>query len=236
MDKHIFTGNYENCKIGNIVSISGDRGKSVGFTQEALPCLAPKMSFWKVWHNNIGKIKEEENTRYYIYEFYHQVLKGLDPELILENLTDDTILLCYEENLDFCHRHLVAFWFELFLGVKTSEVKIEKDTGKIIELERPEYLKEELESVIKEDYPMHHFNSVRAAYLFNQAETLEKGNWAKLKRTPGLINELPELWGWEVAGLRIMAEEEEEKYQKEVMRNEKNLTKKNNLNTRTIRK
>lgn len=27
MKKRIFTGNYEECKIGNLISISGDRGK-----------------------------------------------------------------------------------------------------------------------------------------------------------------------------------------------------------------
>lgn len=27
MNKRIFTGNYEECKAGNLISISGDRGK-----------------------------------------------------------------------------------------------------------------------------------------------------------------------------------------------------------------
>ena len=27
MNKRIFTGNYEECKVGNLISISGDRGK-----------------------------------------------------------------------------------------------------------------------------------------------------------------------------------------------------------------
>lgn len=66
MKKRIFTGNYEECKIGNLISISGDRGKSVGFTGKAIPQLAPKRKFWEVWHNNIGKIPEEQNNRYYI--------------------------------------------------------------------------------------------------------------------------------------------------------------------------
>ena len=41
MKKRIFTGNYEECKIGNLISISGDRGKSVGFTGKSIPQLAP---------------------------------------------------------------------------------------------------------------------------------------------------------------------------------------------------
>ena len=31
MIKRIFTGNYTDCKAGNLISISGDKGKSVGF-------------------------------------------------------------------------------------------------------------------------------------------------------------------------------------------------------------
>ena len=40
MKKRIFTGNYEECKIGNLISISGDRGKSVGFTGKSIPQLS----------------------------------------------------------------------------------------------------------------------------------------------------------------------------------------------------
>lgn len=35
----IFTGNYENCKVGNLVSISGDKGKSVGFNGNSYTIL-----------------------------------------------------------------------------------------------------------------------------------------------------------------------------------------------------
>ena len=58
----IYTGSYKNCKSGNLISISGDRGKKVGYTGKALPALAPKRAFWKVWESNIGKIDEYENT------------------------------------------------------------------------------------------------------------------------------------------------------------------------------
>ena len=29
MIKRIFTGNYTDCKVGNLISISGDKGKSI---------------------------------------------------------------------------------------------------------------------------------------------------------------------------------------------------------------
>lgn len=71
--------------------------------------LAPKLSFWKVWHKNqnFGMISEEENNKYYVEHYYEQVLLKLDPEEIYREL-DNSILLCYEENTEFCHRHIVA--------------------------------------------------------------------------------------------------------------------------------
>ena len=62
-----------------------------------------------------GKISEEENTRYYIEEYYKQVLSKLDPERVYRKL-DNSTLLCYEDPDDFCHRHVVAAWFNLLLG------------------------------------------------------------------------------------------------------------------------
>lgn len=183
MGKIILTGNYENCKIGNVISISGDKGKSAGFSGQTMTILAPKKSFWQIWHNNIGKISEEENIEYYIREFYNQVLKNLDSQEVLEKLPNKAILLCYENNMDFCHRHLVAFWFELFLGIKTYEVRQNGNRETIVSLGRPEYLKEKLEKIIKESYPMHDFESIHDAYLYNKANGYFNEDGKKLKLT-----------------------------------------------------
>lgn len=109
MNKTILTSNYKSIKNGNRISISGDKGKTANFEGKTLSELAPKKEFWQKWHDNIGKINEEENTLYYVKEYYHQVLKKLDPEILYNSLPNKTILLCYEESTDFCHRHLVAF-------------------------------------------------------------------------------------------------------------------------------
>ena len=45
MNQRIFTGNYDECRRGNLISISGDRGKSIGFVGKAIPQLAPKRGF-----------------------------------------------------------------------------------------------------------------------------------------------------------------------------------------------
>mgnify|MGYP003303975650 CR=1 FL=1 len=56
--------------------------------------------------------------------------------------------------MDFCHRHLLAFWFELFLEVRTSEVYENPVRETLRKLDRPEYLKDMFEEIIKEEYDM----------------------------------------------------------------------------------
>lgn len=160
----IMTSNYKNCVTENGISISGDRGKRAGFTGPALPELAPKFEFWKVWHNTLGKIPKEASDRYYVREYYKQVLKGLDPAAVLKKIPEGSILLCYETADEFCHRHLVAYWFELFLGISTSEVIENPKRETVRKVNRPEYLKRMLEDVIKEEYDMNDFTIIKMLY------------------------------------------------------------------------
>lgn len=151
----IFTGSYDNCKLGDLVSISGDRGRSVGFTGNAYTKLAPKKEFWKIWHDNIGKISEEENNKYYMEEYYKQVLSKLDAKTVFEELSKfgkNVVLLCFEGNNDFCHRQLVAVWLERELGIKVPEIAIDKE-GNIQVLERNPILVEQFNKVMDELKP-----------------------------------------------------------------------------------
>ena len=149
MNKRIFTGNYDECKAGNLISISGDRGKSVGFDGKAIPQLAPKRKFWTIWHDNIGKISDEANTRYYIQEYYRQVLSKVNIEELLRG-EKDPILLCYEKGQDFCHRHILAEYIEMLYGIKVRDIKVDKNLN-IEENKRPEYIRRMLESVIEKE-------------------------------------------------------------------------------------
>lgn len=148
----IFTGSYDRCEIGNLVSISGDRGKSVGFKGNAYLKLAPKMKFWKVWHDNIDKISKKENTRYYVENYYNQVLKSLDPkdtlDEIIQTFGKNPILLCYE-NEGFCHRFIPAVWFEEKLGIKVPEISINKNCD-IKGVKEQESIKEEVRELLLE--------------------------------------------------------------------------------------
>ena len=106
----------------------------------------------------------------------------------------------------------MAFWLELFLDIKTYEVK-EVDNYKLKKQERPEYLKEVLENIIKESYNMHGFQSIRAAYLFEGAEKLEE-NIKEMYKGKVLDEYEGELYTI-AARLRMDADEAEENYLKE---------------------
>ena len=149
MNQRIFTGNYDECKTGNLISISGDRGKSIGFVGKAIPQLAPKRVFWNIWHSNMGKISSEANDRYYIQEYYRQVLSKVNIEELLRG-EKDPILLCYEKGQDFCHRHILAEYIEMLYGIKVRDIKVDKNLN-IEENKRPEYIRRILESVIEKE-------------------------------------------------------------------------------------
>lgn len=169
----ICTSSYDNWKtdIYMAYSISGDRGKDANYNGKCYLDLAPKQAFWRTWKDQIGKISEEENNRYYVEEYWKQVLSKLDPEKVYKELNCST-LLCYEDNTKFCHRHIVAAWLEILLGVKVPEMKI-KDF-KIEEVERPEYIKEYLEDAMRLNRKMRGFTSLRALYLFEKGEKFEQ--------------------------------------------------------------
>lgn len=169
----ISTSSYKNWPTDMYVtySISGDRGRGSNYNGRCYSKLAPKFSFWKKWHDNIGKVSEEENNKYYVQEYWKEVLSKLDPEKVYDDL-DNSILLCYEDENEFCHRHIVAAWFEILLGVDVSEKKIVD--GSLEEVERPLYIKDYLEDAMRSSQNMRGFNSLRALYLFEKSEALEE--------------------------------------------------------------
>lgn len=162
----IYTSNYKNTKKSCFatISISGDRGKKGKFTGECYPKLAPKKDFWKIWHANIGKISEEENMEYYIREYWIEVLSKLDPIDVYKDL-DNHILVCYEKPEEFCHRQIVAAWFELFMpNVIVPEIKV---IGHYMEnKERPLYpkIKAYLEECIKQTINIEGYDDIKSWY------------------------------------------------------------------------
>ena len=149
----ITTSCYSSCNLndGNFhyCSISGDRGKRVGYVGKCYRALAPKLSFWEIWHSNIGKIPVLDNDRFYVREYYKQVLSKLDPKEVYKELDDQTtILLCYEPHNEFCHRHIVSAWMELATGKIVPEI-MQQENSNLINVSKPIWVKEYLEDIIK---------------------------------------------------------------------------------------
>ena len=71
--------------------------------------LKPTWEIWQSWTANHNELE-------YARKFNLDVLSPLDPKLIATELhqmanSDDVALICYENPKQFCHRHLVATWF-----------------------------------------------------------------------------------------------------------------------------
>lgn len=143
----ILTGNYKNfMNDPRSISISGDRGRSVGYKGDFYKKLAPKYFWWKDWEELRDKVSFYDSIMFYMNKYYETVLSQLDPKQVYDEL-EGRILLCFENSDEFCHRHIVAEWLELSLGVKVSEVVLIED--KLVTVSRPNYVKELLPLVIK---------------------------------------------------------------------------------------
>lgn len=218
-DTLIATSNYANS--GNDyrrVSISGDKGKNANFEGESFPILAPKKSFWEVWHNNIGKISAEENLKFYVEEYYKQILAKLKKDDIKKLVFSPSsrIFLCYEEPEQFCHRHVFVAYIKLLYGIEIPEVKLIQvkegnyDYEKFVQVERYplDEITKILERVIKENTNMKGFNSLMALRLFEESKELDDKAFY-LEEKSGL--DYGNMY-MVAAGLRVQADDAEQEY------------------------
>lgn len=87
--------------------------------------LAPSWSIWKEW--NDSKAFSDTNDLLYTDRYRAEILAKLDPRTTYNELCamvdGEPILICYEHEWSFCHRHLVAEWFRDTLGIYVPEVK-----------------------------------------------------------------------------------------------------------------
>ena len=161
------TGNYENVKQGNTVSITGDGGNAWGYFGPAYKKLAPRLVTYTPYaekylellklRQDALRLKEYIEFRRqiedeYIASYYETRLKGLDVEELLyileDKFGDDVILLCHEGSEDFCHRRVLADYIELMTGVYVPEVKINEDG--MVKRIKPIRYKNRLKKVIGE--------------------------------------------------------------------------------------
>lgn len=123
----IWTSNFQNVKRimaekPHMVfcSISGRTPEWFTYEQNCIkyPKLAPKLDWWKDWHEMFkDNLESDESRAFYVKRYYETVLNTLDPaevknELLELSERNDVCLLCYEEHPAFCHRQLVSQWFK----------------------------------------------------------------------------------------------------------------------------
>ena len=97
-------------------AVAISRSQPQGWTGRVYEPLAPS---WRlVQEAKSGAIDEDE----YIRRYREEVLSKLDPARVYADIGEDAILLCWERPGAFCHRRLVAKWFEEKLGVLVPEV------------------------------------------------------------------------------------------------------------------
>lgn len=157
------TGNYNNVKSGNTVSITGDGGNAWGYFGPAYKKLAPRLVTYITYSEKIEelsklkndlinyKIYKEQIENEYIKSYYETRLKDLDIKELLyalkERFGNNIILLCHENINEFCHRRLIADYIELETGIYIPEISI-NENGRII-MHNPIRYKNKLKQIIK---------------------------------------------------------------------------------------
>lgn len=99
---------------------NGDNGVSIAgrypayFGGRQFKTLAPLYWFFINY-------KLTQNKELYTERYNNLILKPLDAAKIYSVLGEDSVLLCWEHPGLFCHRRLVAKWFESELGILIPE-------------------------------------------------------------------------------------------------------------------
>lgn len=161
------TGNYNNVKLGNTVSITGDGGNAWGYFGSSYKKLAPRLVTYTPYaeqYKELLKLKQdilkyEEYIKFrrkiedeYIASYYETRLKDLDVNELLTTLEnkfgDNIILLCHEPIEEFCRRRLVADYIELKTGIYIPEVMV--DDNQMTKKLNPIRYKNRLKEVIND--------------------------------------------------------------------------------------
>lgn len=73
-----------------------------------------------------GVVSKEE----YTFE-YEKMLSRLDPNMVVEELGINAVLMCYESPSDFCHRHLVSKWLREEIGIEIVEFGVSTSPSQV---------------------------------------------------------------------------------------------------------
>lgn len=140
------------------------------------PALEPKYSFWRIWEQNSQNLSEEDNDKYYVEQYYEQVLLQLDPEQVYNEISVEeelggALLFCDDD----ITRFIIGAWFELLLEKKVVNCTYIKGLGDFVWSESYfKTIKSYLEEMMRRKYDLKDFQSLRANYLLMKANKLEQ--------------------------------------------------------------
>ena len=133
-----YIGRYKDCKSNKSISILSD-------STERIVEFKEKNSL--IMESSIEEIDENKNIKFYINEYYKNVLLNME---ILETLIKEgKVLLCYEKQNQL-YQHVLADYIELKYGIKVSEIVLDLQ-GNITIKDRPKSIKKILLDVIIEN-------------------------------------------------------------------------------------
>ena len=109
-------------KTSNFKVYKGDQGVAIciypplDYTGAQYPSLAPdRQTFFA---KKAGEIDEKEYER----QYREKVLSRLDPKETYKTF-QKSVLLCWEDPGDFCHRRIIADWMQEETGIEVPEWK-----------------------------------------------------------------------------------------------------------------
>ena len=122
----IYTSYFQNLKklqgiTPNMVFVSIAGKAPIWFEEDKIGFkyqkLMPRYGWWSQWHEMFKENYEsEESIKWYMRAYQETVLSKLNPHEVKCELYDiasrrNVCLLCYETPEKFCHRHIIAKWF-----------------------------------------------------------------------------------------------------------------------------
>ena len=110
----------------------------MGLTPISISVQFPRFSKIKyASYKELGPTRAMLKMHWSAYDkLFHEILSKLDPVKVYSHLTNlsqgkDIVLLCYEKDLNDCHRRMVAEWLEKKLQIKVEEITFKQEKKNI---------------------------------------------------------------------------------------------------------
>ena len=161
------TGNYDNIKAGNPVSIAYGNSSFWGFYGKECQQIGPDFDTERIYKEKINQlINMRKDIRYYqlkeqmieeyIFNYYTHVLKNINLEelfeFLKENYGDYIILVSNRNEYNICPRRILADYLELKTGISFPEIQMDSlGSYRKVTLKDQDY-KKQLKKLIENNY------------------------------------------------------------------------------------